>query len=68
MPDTLKIETVPIERLFCSPANPRINDPAVPHVAAAIAAPTPGDETGASFIIGPARILVTSAGGRSSSD
>ena len=33
---TLKVETVPIDRLFCNPANPRINDPAVPHVAASI--------------------------------
>jgi ParB-like chromosome segregation protein Spo0J len=32
----LTIETVPIDRLFCSPANPRRNDPAVPHVAASI--------------------------------
>jgi ParB-like chromosome segregation protein Spo0J len=35
-PTTLKVETVPIDRLFCNPANPRINDPAVPHVAASI--------------------------------
>ena len=26
---TLNVETVPIDRLFCNPANPRINDPAV---------------------------------------
>jgi hypothetical protein len=32
----LSVETVAIERLFCSPANPRRNDPAVPHVAASI--------------------------------
>jgi ParB-like chromosome segregation protein Spo0J len=32
----LTVETVPIDRLFCSPANPRLNDPAVPHVAASI--------------------------------
>ncbi len=30
------VETVPIERLFCSPTNPRRNDAAVPHVAASI--------------------------------
>src|SRR5881628_2277642 len=32
----LKVEWVPIGRLFCNPSNPRINDPAVPHVAASI--------------------------------
>jgi DNA modification methylase len=32
----LTVETVPVDRLFCSPANPRKNDPAVPHVAASI--------------------------------
>ncbi len=32
----LSIEWVAIERLFCSPANPRRNDEAVPHVAASI--------------------------------
>jgi ParB-like chromosome segregation protein Spo0J len=32
----LSVETVGIERLFCSPSNPRKNDPAVPHVAASI--------------------------------
>ncbi|MCA8948435.1 MAG: ParB N-terminal domain-containing protein [Planctomycetes bacterium] len=30
------VETVPIDRLFCSPANPRLNDAAVPHVAASL--------------------------------
>jgi DNA modification methylase len=30
------IETVPIDRLFCSPTNPRRNDAAVPHVAASL--------------------------------
>lgn len=30
------VETVPIDRLFCSPSNPRINDAAVPHVAASL--------------------------------
>jgi site-specific DNA-methyltransferase (adenine-specific) len=30
------VEIVPISRLFCSPANPRHNDQAVPHVAASI--------------------------------
>ncbi len=34
--DTLDVEWIPIERLFCSPANPRHNDDAVPHVAASI--------------------------------
>jgi DNA modification methylase len=33
---TLKIEWVPIERLFPNPANPRHNDAAVPHVQASI--------------------------------
>jgi DNA modification methylase len=32
----LSIEWVAIERLFCSPSDPRRNDPAVPHVAASI--------------------------------
>jgi len=32
----LKVELVPIERLFCSPSNPRRNDEAVPHVAASL--------------------------------
>jgi ParB-like chromosome segregation protein Spo0J len=35
-PVTLKVELVKIDRLFCNPANPRINDPAVPHVAASL--------------------------------
>ncbi len=30
------VETVPISRLYCSPANPRLNDQAVPHVAASL--------------------------------
>ena len=30
------VEIVPISRLYCSPANPRKNDAAVPHVAASI--------------------------------
>ncbi len=36
MSSSLKIEQVSIQRLFCSPSNPRINDQAVPHVAASI--------------------------------
>src|SRR6185436_17724704 len=36
MDSTLQVELVAIDRLFCSPSNPRINDPAVPHVAASI--------------------------------
>ena len=32
----LKADWVPIHRLYCNPANPRINDQAVPHVAASI--------------------------------
>ena len=32
----LSVEWVAIERLFCSPANPRHNDEAVPHVVASI--------------------------------
>ena len=36
MNSTLRVEMVPVDRLFCSPSNPRINDPAVPHVAASI--------------------------------
>ncbi len=32
----LAVEWVAIGRLFCSPANPRVNDPAVPHVAASL--------------------------------
>jgi hypothetical protein len=32
----LTVETVAVDRLFCSPANPRRNDPAVPYVAASI--------------------------------
>lgn len=34
--NTPPVETVPISKLFCSPANPRLNDAAVPHVAAGI--------------------------------
>ncbi len=34
--ETLQVESTDVDRLFCSPANPRINDPAVPHVAASI--------------------------------
>ena len=30
------VETVEASRLFCSPANPRLNDQAVPHVAASL--------------------------------
>ncbi len=33
METSISIEWVSIDRLFCSPANPRHNDPAVPHVA-----------------------------------
>lgn len=33
---TLSVEWVPLGQLFCSPANPRLNDAAVPHVAASI--------------------------------
>lgn len=33
---TLSVELVQVSRLFGSPSNPRINDPAVPHVAASI--------------------------------
>jgi DNA modification methylase len=32
----LQVEWVPLTRVFLSPANPRINDPAVPHLAASI--------------------------------
>ncbi len=35
-PNKLAVEWVAIERLFCSPSNPRHNDGAVPHVAASI--------------------------------
>lgn len=35
-PTTPPIETVPIDRLYCSPTNPRHNDEAVPKVAASI--------------------------------
>lgn len=35
-PTKLTVETVPIDRLFCSPSNPRTNDSAVPHVAASL--------------------------------
>ncbi len=30
------VETVAIDRLFCSPTNPRRNEPAIPHVAASL--------------------------------
>jgi DNA modification methylase len=33
---TLRVELVPIDRLFCNPANPRLNEAAVPHVADSI--------------------------------
>jgi DNA modification methylase len=36
LPAAPPVELVPIDRLFCSPANPRRNDAAVPHVAASI--------------------------------
>ncbi len=32
----LAVEWVPLARLFCNPANPRLNDPAVPHVAGSL--------------------------------
>jgi DNA modification methylase len=32
----LAVEWVPLGRLFCSPSNPRLNEPAVPHVAASL--------------------------------
>ena len=35
-PASPPVETVPIDRLFCSPTNPRRNDEAVPHVAASL--------------------------------
>lgn len=34
--NTLEVEWVPISRIFGNPANPRINDPGVPHVASSI--------------------------------
>jgi hypothetical protein len=34
--NTLDVAWVPLDRLFCNPANPRLNDPAVPHVAASL--------------------------------
>ncbi len=34
--DTMVVEWVPIGDLFLNPANPRLNDEAVPHVAASI--------------------------------
>ena len=34
--ETLKVEWVSIAKLFCNPANPRLNDEAVPHVASSI--------------------------------
>ena len=36
METTLIVEETPLDRLFCSPSNPRINDAAVPHVAASL--------------------------------
>ena len=36
MENTLNVEEVSLDRLFCSPSNPRINDAAVPHVAASL--------------------------------
>ena len=35
-PSSPSVETVPTDRLFCSPSNPRLNDAAVPHVAASL--------------------------------
>jgi len=35
-PASPPVETVSIDRLFCSPTNPRLNDRAVPHVAASL--------------------------------
>ncbi|MBK8980655.1 MAG: DNA modification methylase [Planctomycetes bacterium] len=35
-PASPPVETVPIDRLYCSPTNPRRNDVAVPHVAASL--------------------------------
>src|SRR5262245_45812064 len=32
----LTVEWIPIDRLYCSPSNPRLNDAAVPHVVASI--------------------------------
>lgn len=34
--NTLDLNWVPRDQLFCSPANPRVNDQAVPHVAASL--------------------------------
>jgi len=34
--DSLKVEWVPIDRVFLNPSNPRLNDEAVPHVAASL--------------------------------
>ena len=34
--ERLCVEWVPLERLFQNPANPRVNDAAVPHVVASI--------------------------------
>jgi hypothetical protein len=33
---TLRVETVALDQLFENPANPRLNDAAVPHVAASL--------------------------------
>jgi hypothetical protein len=35
-PASPPVELVSIDRLFCSPSNPRRNDAAIPHVAASI--------------------------------
>ncbi|MEO6594585.1 MAG: ParB N-terminal domain-containing protein, partial [Planctomycetota bacterium] len=35
-PASQPVETIPISQLYCSPTNPRLNDQAVPHVAASI--------------------------------
>lgn len=32
----LQVETVPIQRLYCNPSNPRLNEPGIPHVAASL--------------------------------
>ena len=34
--ETLQVESTDLDRLFCSPANPRVNEPAVPHVVSSI--------------------------------
>ncbi len=35
-PNRPDVDLVPADRLFCSPANPRLNDEAIPHVAASL--------------------------------